>query len=184
MKNAVILHGTGTHNNMFWFPYVKKALEAKGYNPWLPQMPNVDHPNLEEWLPFVLNGMKFSTETILIGHSAGAQLILSILEKIDVQVRQSILVSGYARPLRPTAQSEEEGHCDWDAIKSHCKQFVFINSDNDPWGCDDSQGKILLENLGGILVIPKGEGHMGSTTYDQPYIEFPLLVKLLDVEIS
>ena len=54
-----------------------------------------------------------------------------------------------------------------------------FSPDNDPWTCDDKQGRMMLDHLGGVQVIPKGEGHMGSTTYNQPYKEFPLLVKLV-----
>lgn len=179
--NAIILHGTGDRNDMFWFPYAKSALEKKGYKVWLPQLPNAEKPNLQDWLTFVLENGEFSEHTILIGHSAGSQLILSILENISIKIKQAILVSGYAKTLRSTsdgAKNEEEFN--WEKIKNKSKQFVFINSDNDPWGCDDKQGKIMLNNLGGLLVIPHGEGHMGSTTYKQPYKEFALLVKLLD----
>jgi predicted alpha/beta hydrolase family esterase len=125
--------------------------------------------------------MKFSEETILIGHSTGSQLILSVLERIDVRIKQAILVSGYAKALRSDAHLENDEDFNWDTIKEKCRAFVFINSDNDPWGCNDTQGRIMLDKLGGTLVIPKGEGHMGSTTYKQPYKEFPLLVKLLDL---
>jgi predicted alpha/beta hydrolase family esterase len=180
MKNAIILHGTGTKNNEFWFPYIKKQLETKGYEVWLPQLPNDECPNLEEWLPFVLDAGVFTDETILIGHSKGSQLILSILEKIEVKIKQAILVSGYAQSVRNSKTDESLPVLNWEKIKSHSKQFTFINSDNDPWACDDKQGRIMLDHLGGVLVIPKGEGHMGSTTYNQPYKEFPLLVKLLD----
>ncbi len=181
MKNAVILHGTGDRNDMFWFPNVKKILEQRGYQVWLPQLPNADQPNLESWLPFVLENTNFSEETILIGHSAGAQLILSILEKTDIQIRQAILVSGYAKSLRIDADSPKNiQEFNWEKIKGKAKQFVFINSDNDPWTCDDKQGRIMFDQLGGILVIPKGEGHMGSTTYNQPYATHPLVIKLLD----
>jgi hypothetical protein len=181
MKNAIILHGTGTKNTDFWFPSVKRALEAKGYDVWLPQLPNDECPNLQEWLPFVLKSGVFTNETILIGHSAGSQLILSILERLDVQIKQAILVSGYARALRIDAQTETPGSLDWNNVKGKAKQITFINSDNDPWGCDDVQGKIMLDHLGGVLIIPKGEGHMGSTTYHQPYLEHPLLMKQLEI---
>jgi len=67
---------------------------------------------------------------------------------------------------------------DWQKIKEHCQDFVFINSINDPWGCNDKQGRIMFDNLGGTLVINQ-EGHMGSDTFHQPYKEFPLLIKLL-----
>lgn len=180
MKNALIIHGTGTRNDEFWFPWMKKELEAKGYTVWLPQMPNADHPNLEEWLPFIMDQASLTEDTILIGHSAGAQLILSILERISKPIRQAILVSGYARALRASADDESDGAVNWKKVRGKYRSIIFINSDNDPWGCDDAQGKIMQENLGGELIVAEGEGHMGSTTYKQPYKEFPLLVKLLD----
>jgi hypothetical protein len=64
-------------------------------------------------------------------------------------------------------------------MKSHFKDIIFINSDNDPWGCTDVQGRIMFDHLGGTQVIVH-EGHMGSTTHKQPYKEFPLLLKLIE----
>lgn len=178
MKNAIILHGTGTKKDEFWFPYLKNELEKLGYDVWLPQLSNDEHPNLNEWLPYILSNGKFTEETVLIGHSAGAQVILSVLEHLDVAIRQAILVSGYAKLLRQEAEGENQQEPNWTAIKPHAKEFIFINSDNDPWGCDDTQGKIMADNLGGRLIV-RHDGHMGSTTYDQPYTEFPLLVELI-----
>jgi uncharacterized protein len=180
--NAIILHGTGDKNDLFWFPYVKHALEQKGYTVWLPQLPNAETPNLQDWLSFVLANAEFNADTILIGHSAGAQLILSILENISVKIKQAVLVSGYAKALRKTPDAPKNvDDFNWTKMHGKFQNIVFINSDNDPWGCNDTQGRIMLDHLGGILVIPKGEGHMGSTTHQQPYKEFPLLVKLLDI---
>ncbi len=181
MKNAIILHGTGDRPEMFWFPYIKQFLESKTYEVWAPQLPNADAPNLQDWLSFVLDNAKFSDQTIIIGHSAGAQLIPTILENINVKIKQAILVSGYAMSL-PAAAGGEEISYDYEKMKGKYKQILFINSDNDPWKCNDVQGRKMLDELGGILVIPKGEGHMGSQTYQQPYKEFPLLAKLIDWE--
>ena len=178
-KNAVILHGTGDRPDDFWFPYLKSNLEDRDYSVWLPQLPNAEKPNLKDWLSFVFEHGVISKNTILIGHSAGAQLILSILEKIDCQVAQAILVSGYAEALPNTAENPERNKLDWDNMKPHFKDIVFINSNNDPWGCTDVQGRIMLERLGGTQVICYDEGHMGSTTHKQPYKEFPLLIKLI-----
>lgn len=178
MKNAIILHGTGTKNNEFWFPYLKTELEKLGYTVWLPQLPNDEHPNLKDWLPFILSGGTFTEETVLVGHSVGAQVILSVLSNIPVTISKAILVSGYAKLLRESADGENSKEPQWDLIKQHAKEFIFINSDNDPWGYDDTQGRILADNLGGRLII-RHDGHMGSTTYNQPYREFPLLVDLI-----
>jgi uncharacterized protein len=179
-KNAIILHGTGDKPDQFWFPYLKKNLEARGYSVWLPQLPNAEKPNLKEWLPFVLQNGTISNDTILIGHSAGAQLILSILQKIDCQVKQAILVSGYAEslPSDSDSKSKEREKLDWKVMKSHVKDIIFINSDNDPWGCNDKQGRVMFDHLGGAQIILH-EGHMGSTTHKQSYKEFPLLTRLV-----
>ena len=181
MKNAIILHGTKDLNTDFWFPYIREKLEEKGYEVWLPQLPNSEVPNLRDWLTFVLENGTFSEETILIGHSAGAQLILSILEKLEKPVKQAIVVSGFAKALRATPENEKNTEdFNWKKIKGKALDLIFINSDNDPWTCDDKQGRIMLDYLGGTLIIPSGEGHMGSNFYNQPYIEFPLLAKLID----
>lgn len=179
MKNAIILHGTGDGPDKYWFPWLKKELEARGYEVWLPALPNAEFPNLKDWLPFILENGKFNDETILIGHSAGAQIILSVLENIQARVKKTILVSGYAKAIRKDAEAEKDsGIFNWEAIKDKSEEFIFINSDNDPWTCDDKQGKIMQDHLGGRLII-RHDGHMGSTTYHQPYKEFPLLLELI-----
>lgn len=179
MKNAIILHGTGDKNTDFWFPYIKEKLEEKGFEVWLPQLPNAEKPNIKDWLPFVLENGKFTEKTILIGHSAGSQLILSILEKITIKIKQAILVSGYAESLKKTSDSNERENLNCEKMKQNVNDIIFINSDNDPWECDDTQGRIMLNKLGGTQIIRHGEGHMGSTTYKQPYKEFLFLAKLI-----
>ncbi|MEK7588980.1 MAG: alpha/beta hydrolase [Patescibacteria group bacterium] len=180
MKNAIILHGTADKNTDFWFPYLKEKLEEKGFEVWLPQLPNAEIPNLKDWLTFVLENGKFNSETVIIGHSAGAQLILSILENIESPIKQSILVSGYAKALRTTSETEKNVEdFNWEKIKGKAEKLIFINSDNDPWTCDDTQGRIMFDNLGGTQIILH-EGHMGSNFYNQPYKEFPLLVQLIN----
>jgi len=72
----------------------------------------------------------------------------------------------------------------WKKIKKNVKDIIFINSSNDPWGCDDKEGLFLFKHLGGTLIIREGEGHMGSDTFKQPYRTFPLLEKLLEIKYS
>lgn len=190
MKNAIILHGTSCNPNSFWQPSIKKFLQKKGYNVWVPQLPNADKPNLKEQLLFILGG-EFNSETILIGHSAGCPLILSILENINVRISKAILVAGYARKLgkmekqslkklEKDAEPILQEKYDWNKIKKNVKDIIFINSNNDPWGCNDEEGYYMFKKLGGTLIIREGEGHMGSDSFNQPYKKFPLLEKLLD----
>jgi len=180
MKNAIILQGAGETTESFWLPYIKKELESRGYEVWLPQLPGIDNPQLKVVLAFVLKGGKFKEETILIGHSAGCSLILSILENISVKIKKAILVAGYCQPLLEGANDILQKTYNWEKIRQNVDEIIFINSDNDPWGCDDKQGKMMFDNLGGTLIIRHGEGHMGSDKFNQPYKEFPFLLKLID----
>lgn len=180
MKNAIILHGAGETPESFWIPYVRQKLTEREREStvWVPQLPDTDNPDLTKWLPPVLKDGIFTNETILLGHSSGCPLILSVLERINVSIRQALLVSGFSTPLPNGPKTILQDKYDWQKIKEYCQDFVFINSVNDPWGCNDKQGKIMFDNLGGTLVINQ-EGHMGSDTFHQPYKEFPLLIKLL-----
>jgi uncharacterized protein len=185
MKNAIILHGTGCNPDKYWLPSIKKFLENKGYSVWVPKLPDADIPDLKKWLPFVLKDGEFNKDTILIGHSAGGPFVLSILENISTTIHKAILVAGYS-----TMKNENDNplilqkEYDWEKIKKNVKDIIFINSNNDPWGCDDKQGLLLFKHLGGTLIIREGEGHMGSDSFKQPYKEFPLLEKLLDLKYS
>jgi uncharacterized protein len=190
MKNAILLHGSSSTPKSFWLPSIEKFLEKKGYIVWAPQLPKPESPDLKIQLPFVLKNVDFDKETIIIGHSAGCPLILSILENIDVKIKKAILVAGYARRLNKMKEKslkklEEQAEpilqkkYNWKKIKNSVEKIIFINSDNDPWGCNDKEGEYMFKHLGGELIIQHGEGHMGSEKFKQPYKEFLLLEKLL-----
>ena len=128
----------------------------------------------------------FNEESILIGHSAGSPLVLSVLENINTQIHKAILVAGYARPKGEKKDAEHilQKKYNWEEIKNNVKDLIFINSDNDPWGCDHKEGLYMWEHLGGTLILREGEGHMGTETYNQPYTKFPLLEKLLELRYT
>jgi uncharacterized protein len=189
MKNAIILQGAGETQESYWLPYVKKELEKRSYKVWLPQLPEIDNPKLGMILPFILKNGEFNSETIMIGHSAGAPFILSVLEKIVNKIKKAIMVSGLSEPSTDDDAITEwqkgflQDTYDWETIRTHCEEFVFINAVNDPWGCNDKQGKKLFDKLGGTLIL-NNEGHMGSDKFHQPYKTFPLLVSLVETALQ
>ena len=175
MKNAVVFHGIGSNPQDFWFPWLSKELEKEGYDVWIPQLPQGDKPDVKIQLPWVLKNGKLTQDTVIIGHSSGCPLILALLEK--VKIKKAVFVAGYVdADDRPELILKDK--YDWKEMKQNCQEFVFINSTNDPWGCDDKQGRKLLDKLGGTLVI-NNKGHMGSNKFIQPYKKFPLLLKLI-----
>jgi len=183
MKNAILLHGTSCSPESYWFPSIRHYLEGKGYNVWVPQLPDSDVPDLKKQLPYVLNDGKFNEHTVIIGHSAGGPLTLSVLESIDIKINKAILVAGYARPKGDSPKPEPilQKKYNWEKIRRNVKDIIFINSNNDPWGCDDREGRYMFDHLGGTLIVRNGEGHMGSDKFNQPYRKFSLLEKMIDL---
>ena len=182
MKNAIILHGAGGTPKSYWIPKIKEFLEKRGYEVWVPQLPDSEVPNLKTQLSYILEKGKFDGKTILMGHSAGSPLVLSILEKIKVKIAKAILVSGFYQELKQAKKINIlQKEYNWKTIKSHVNEIFFINSDDDPWGCDHKQGLGMFEKLGGTLIIRHGQGHMGSEHFNQPYRDFPLLEKILEL---
>jgi len=179
MKNAVIFHGTGGNPGVYWIPWLASELEKLGYKVTVPALPNPNGPDINETLPSVLNTLHFDEETVLVGHSSGSSLMLSILENIEPRIKKAILVAGFYKQLPSGHNGMVQDSYNWDRIKSHANEFVFINSDNDPWGCDDQMGREMQQHLGGELVVMH-DGHMGSDSFNQPYREFPLLLKLIE----
>ncbi|MFA5155741.1 MAG: alpha/beta hydrolase [Patescibacteria group bacterium] len=183
IKNAIILHGSGSNPKSFWLPSISRYLLKNNYEVWAPLLPDAGQPDLKTWLPFVLGRGQFNSSTILIGHSAGSPLILSILENIPAVINQAILVAGYARPLGQSKSNKSilQDVYDWGKIKQHVSDIIFINSDNDPWGCDYEEGLYMWHNIGGTLILRAEEGHMGSDLFHQPYQEFPLLERIIKI---
>ena len=96
MKNAIIFHGTDSKPENFWYQWLKDELEKNGYKVELPYYPDINHEPIEQFISKVLSNHSFDEETVLVGHSAGSPLILSVLQNIDHSIRQAILVAGYS----------------------------------------------------------------------------------------
>lgn len=180
MKNATIFHGTGNSPDDFWFPWLAAQLTKREYDVSVPELPNRDHPDLRNWLP-VAQQREYNSESVVIGHSAGAALILALLEHLDSPIKQAILVAGFGQLLPDFRDADAilQSTYDWKRIRANVDDIVFINSNNDPWGCDDAAGRYMFDNIGGTLIVPHNQGHMGSHSNNQPYKEFPLLLKLV-----
>jgi uncharacterized protein len=178
-KKAIIFHGTDCRPTDFWYPWLLNRLQGRGFTVEIPSYPGINHEAIETFLPKVLKAHTFDEETTIIGHSAGGPLLLSILENVDVVVPQAILVAGYSYPL-PGEQADPvlQKSYNWGAIKSHVKEIVFINSVDDPWGCNAEQGRLMFDKLGGTQVV-RNDGHFGSTHWKQPYPTFELLDRLI-----
>ena len=182
---AILLHGTGgSDTDYFWFADTKKFLEEHGYKVWWPQLPNTEKPNIEETEDYIVDFWPdIDEDTIIIGHSSACPVILDILRWLKIEIKQAILVVGFYQSLNDDGYSDLMLPKDFDFKESakHAKEIILINSDNDPWGCDDKQARPIAKKLGAKFILAERQGHMGSGTYNQPYREFPILKEILAV---
>lgn len=185
MKNALILHGAGNDSSGNWFPWLKQELEKIGFKVWVPDLPNSDQPIQKDWLEAV-SGWELNRESVLIGHSSGATLILRILERLpdNVEVNKAILVAGpldkgSVEKFWPFKEDICKGRFDWKKIKTSAKEFILIYSDNDPYDCGQRHGEEIHKHLGGQLIIKKGQGHF-NLERGEKYRQFPEILELID----
>lgn len=180
MKTAWLLHGTGgSDQDYFWFANTRQFLELHGYAVWWPALPHTEKPNLAETAAYISSNMpQPNKDTIIIGHSSACPVVLHMLQHFSKPIKQVVLVAGFYQPIDDTGFSElmlQSVEYDWSAIRQAAQEIILINSDNDPWGCDDTQARPVAQKLNAQFILAEGQGHMGSGSYNQPYREFPLL---------
>jgi predicted alpha/beta hydrolase family esterase len=176
-RKALIFHGTGGSPEYCWYRWLGNRLESRGYAVEIPSYPGLNREPIETFLPRLLANHVFDDETVLVGHSGGAALLLSILEHVESVIPQAILVAGYATPPNTNEEPVLQARYDWGKIKAHVRDIYFVNSIDDPYGCDDRQGRAMFDHLGGTQII-RNEGHFGSA--DQDYPTFELLDRLIE----
>jgi predicted alpha/beta hydrolase family esterase len=175
-RKAIIFHGTGGHPDYCWCGWLGARLQARGYAVEIPHYPSLNREPIEAFLPKVLDNHVFDEATVLVGHSGGAALLLSLLEHLETPVAQAILVAGYSTQPNMDEEPVLQDSYDWAKIRARVRDLYFINSVRDPYGCDAGQGRAMFDRLGGTQII-RNEGHFGDV--DDPYPTFELLDRLI-----
>ena len=176
-NHAIIFHGTGGHPDAVWYPWLAERLTARGWLVERPHYPRLNEEPIDTFLPQVLAAHRFHRDTVLVGHSGGAALLLAVLEHLDVTIAQALLVAGYATPPNDADEPVLQPSYDWDSIRAHTGDITFVNSVVDPYGCDAGQARAMFNRLGGTMVI-RDDGHFGD--WNQPFPTFPLLDRLIE----
>lgn len=177
-KRALIIHGTACSSESYWIPWLKDKLERDLFLVDAPDFPDAgDYADLNQWVS-IFDEIDAATEyDLIIAHSAGVPFVLRLLSNGRVAAKRCIFVAGFITPLgRERDDRLNPAFFDDAEIKKKGGHFVFIHSDNDPWGCDHIQGEKMRQRFGGTLVIQTGEGHFGSDVMNQPYKQFPMLL--------
>ena len=177
----IILHGTGCTSDDHWFPRLRNELEKQWHIVSIPALPNTEKPDRKTWCDYVRENYVLDSNTVLIWHSAGATVILSILESLEKKIAKAILVSGFFVELDKAwrAKLMLQDTYDRQKIAQHAGKIVLINADNDPRGCDDKQARPVAENIWATFVLAHGMGHMWSGTFNDPCKKLPLILEVI-----
>ncbi len=178
MANIFIIHGSYGYPEENWFPWLKEELIKLGHQVIVPEFPTPDGQELAIWLDvFKKHIPLLNSETILIGHSCGGAFLLSLLEKIDVTVKATLLI---ASPAKPTLNQFDEVHLsfvdkefDWKRIKNHCKQFFIYHAHNDPY-VPFEHAEVLSKNLSTNIIEIENAGHFNANA---GYTKFEILLE-------
>lgn len=150
-KRVFIVHGWEGHPNEGWFPWLKKELEARGFEVCVPQLPDSKNPRIYNWVPALAKTVGATDEnTYFVGHSMGCQAIARYIETLpqNIQIGGAIFVGGFFKHLtgledRADVQETDrhwlQAPINFEKIKSHLPQCVAIFSDNDQWVPLDNQ---------------------------------------------
>jgi len=170
--NFLLFHGTGGNPNEAWFPWLKAKLHKRGHNVIVPSFPTPIGQTLENWLEVARDYQPlFDENLVLIGRSAGAAFVPSLLEEIRPKkpVKAAFLVAGFCSDLRLPAfklvlKTFVDKRFDWPLIKSRCRRFFVFQSDNDPY-VKIKYGEELAKNLGVEMRLFHNASHFWDSTF-------------------
>ncbi len=147
MKNIILVHCCDGSPKEPMHQWIKKKAESLVYHAVVPEMPNPALPEINAWVSHLTKiAGRIDEETIFIGHSIGCQAVLRYMETLpkNVKIDRCILIAPWMKLDEETIKEEGEEvvaiakpwmetPINWEKVKSHCRDFICIFSDNDPY---------------------------------------------------
>lgn len=184
MKRVFIIHRWSGGPNDDWRPWLKQELEKKGFEVFVPDMPDTEVPVIGKWVDKIgeIVGMP-DKDTYFVGHSIGCQAILRYLETIDTPVSGAVFVAGWFNlknleddAVKKIARPWIETPLDFEKIKKVLPKSTLIISDNDPYDCSE-ENKTGFEKLGSEIKVISAAGHF---TEDDGFKKLPEILNVFE----
>lgn len=175
MKRVFIIHCWGASSGESWYPWLKSRLERKGFEVHALDMPDTEHPTIENWVSYLAQHVGVpDRETFFVGHSVGCQTIMRYVETLPTEIvlGGAVFVAGWfalspeayetpeeidvARPWLDTAIA-------YDSVRKHLRNIIAIFSQDDPF-VPLENAKYYQERLGAKTIIQQGMGHYDHAT--------------------
>lgn len=177
MKRAILIHGFGSTGLKGWRVPLKAALEQKGYQVFVPDMPNTNHPKQEEWVAKIQELIQNPDgEEILIGHSLGNIAILRYLETLSdgQKISKALLVAPFDNDLgNADIGTFYKTKMDWETYKKRCENYFCLFSDNDKYVSIENE-KVFKENLNADTLLMHNMGHF---SHEEGCNDLPILLE-------
>ena len=187
-KRVFIVHGWDGTPEEGWFPWLKRGLEAKGFEVQVPQLPDAGNPRIYNWVPALAKAVgTVDEQTYFVGHSMGCQTIARYFETLPTgqRVGGAVFVAGFFKHLKGLEDDPEvretdkhwfETSIDLDKVKTHLPKSVAVFSDNDPYVPADNQ-EDFRDKLGSEIVVGHAKGHFSGPSDNT--VQLPIVLKKL-----
>lgn len=149
---VIILPGNGCTNvrRSNWYGFVESQLKKRPDIICEVRMENMPDPYEAKesvWIPFIVDTLKVDENTIVIGHSSGAEAAMRLAE--NHKLLGLILVAACHTDLGE-ASERISGYYSrpwlWESIRSNCKWIIQYHSEDDPF-IPRSEADYVAENL-------------------------------------
>ena len=159
MKKALILHAYTDTPEGNWYPWLKEELENRGYEVWMPELPTMDSkkPDMRPMLEVILKRKFVDKDTVVVGHSLGALLVLRLAE--HVSFKTGIVLAGWdINDLDLRDEYFWPNNLDHALIRRNVPEWIVPISDNDPY-ISFYMTERMAERLGGKVIKMGRKGH-------------------------
>ncbi len=169
-KRVFIVHGWGGNSKEGWFPWLKKELESRGYEVFVPDMPDTENPRIGAWISYLEKLIGEPDErTYFVGHSIGCQTILRYLEKLpdSKRVGGCVFVAPWFTLMNLEKDEEKVAEpwiktpIDFIKVNQHTDYFMAIFSDNDDVVPLNNR-EMFAQKLSAKTILENGKGHFSG----------------------
>ena len=178
MLKIILMPGNGgTTVEDLWYPSVKKALQAQGFEVVARTFPDNVLARAWYWLPFMRDELKVDENTILIGHSSGAIAAMRYAE--EYKILGSVLVGTYWTHLNIESEIRSGYFGEpwqWNKIKKNQEWSMVFASSDDPF-IPISEPRFVAGHMEADYFEYSDKGHFMDT-------QFPELVKAVIKKIQ
>lgn len=182
MKNYFVIHALGNTADDYWYKFVQKTVEKRGYKCFVPTLPPMENMSYSSWANAFDKYKKYiNKDSVFIAHSTGSIFSVKYLMSNNLKIQKFIGVVSFNK------NNINSPHPDWELInktffvdnladfKNYATERICFYSPTDiyDFGILDE----FATTIDAKKIIIKKAGHFTATTgYGE---KFPEIVEYL-----